>query len=199
MSKPYLIAITGNFGSGKSLVGNVLAKRGISVIDTDNIVADILSEKNKVTKNIVKLFGDSVSGKTKQSFINKGNLAKIVFNSKKKLKLLESLIHPEVRKRISEYIQKHKNQNIIAVLIPLLFEAKMEKQYHEVWCVICSKVEQYKRLIKKGFTLEEIKKRLNMQMDQNLKAKKADYVIDNSGSVNSTRKQALKRLKLLVQ
>jgi len=193
---PYLIAVTGNFGTGKSLVGNILCKKGITVIDTDDIVANILASKNKVTDKIVNTFGKVTLFHAK---INKKALANIVFKNKSKRKLLESIIHPVVRDELKKIIKVNKAKKIIAVLIPLLFESGMERNYHEIWCVICSKDVQLKRLMKKGFTSEEIKLRLNSQMNQSFKARKSNFVINNSKSINYSKKQILKRLKLLAR
>lgn len=195
---PYLIGITGNFGTGKSLVGNILQSHGVTVFDTDDIVAKILSSKNLATKKIVNYFGDSIVNNLKSQYLNKKALAKMVFNSAKKLRFLESIIHPEVRKILKSLIQKNKNQKIIAVLIPLLFESKQECDYNETWCIVCSKDIQYKRLLKKGFTLHEIKLRLQSQMKQAEKTKKVDIIINNLGSRKQTKHQVLNRLNLLL-
>ena len=190
LKTPYLIAVTGNFGVGKNLIGSILQSKGIAVIDTDDIVASLLASKNPTTEKIAHVFGKAVAG-------DKKALAKIVFNNKLKRKTLESIIHPQVRDRLRQFVKK--NKKMIIVLIPLLFESGMEKNYHEVWCVICSKDVQLKRLIKKGFTLDEIELRLNSQMKQAIKARKADFVIDNSRSIRDSKKQVLKRLKVLAQ
>lgn len=193
---PYLIAITGNFGTGKSLVGSILCEKKIPVIDTDDIVASILASKNKITNKIVNVFGEVVLSHAK---INKKALANIVFKNKTKRKLLELIIHPAVRNELKKFIKVNKAKKIVAVLIPLLFESGMEQNYHEIWCVTCSKDVQLKRLIKKGFTSKEIKLRLNSQMNQSFKASKSDFVINNSQSVSYTKKQVLERLKLLAR
>ena len=196
---PFLLAITGGFGTGKSSVGNMLRRLKILVVDTDVLVRDILNNKNKVTEKIVKYFGREIANISANEYINRRRLAEIVFNEPYKRKKLESIIHPEVRSRLSEIIKSNRNKKIIAVLIPLLFESKMQKYYDEIWCVVCKRQIQVKRLKKKGFSLDEIKARINSQLPQIEKAKLSHYIIDNSGTIINTKKQVLKRLKLLVR
>ena len=151
---PYLIAITGNFGTGKSLIGSILREKKIPVIDTDDIVADILASRNNITNKIVHAFGKIVllslqknlKNESKKQYINKKALAGIVFKNNAKRKLLESIIHPVVRNKLKKFIEVNKTKKIVAVLIPLLFESGMEQNYHEIWCVTCSKDVQLKKL-----------------------------------------------------
>src|SRR3989338_5631792 len=195
----YLIGITGNFGSGKSFVGDILKKHAVVVIDTDQIVSEILLKKNKITKNLVKLFGKSIINKSSRCYINKKALGIIAFKEPKLRRMLQNIIHPEVRKIVKNKIARIYNTNIIAVLIPLLFETGQSKYYDEIWCVVCRNNIRIKRLKLRGFTENEIKLRLKAQMPEIKKIKKADFVIDNSGAKKITEKQVSNRLKQLVQ
>ena len=193
--KPFLIGITGSFGTGKSLVGSILKSQKIFVIDTDEIVHNILSNKNNVTKKILKVFGKKVQAKN--DLINKKILADVVFNNQAKRKKLESIVHPEVRKRLLSLIKLNKHKKFVAVLIPLLFESKLERFYDDIWCVTCKEKTQIDRLERKGFKLSEIKARIKSQLFQDKKAKLSDYVIDNSGTIDHTKRQVTKRLRAL--
>ena len=196
--KKYLIGITGSFGTGKSFVGEVLNRCGIAVIDTDRIVKNILSNKNQITKKIVTVFGKDILTPESKSCINKKKLAEIVFNNNSKRILLEKIIHPEVKRRLHKLINKKKNK-IIVVLIPLLFESKLEEDYDEIWCVVCNLKVQLKRLKERGFSLKDSIRRIKAQLPQNQKAKLADFVIDNSSSRANTKKQIINKLKSLAQ
>ena len=194
--KPYLIGVTGSLGTGKSLVGKILSKSKVLVVDTDDIVGDILKSKNNTTKKIVKEFGRSILNGFPGEYINKKALGKVVFGNDSKRKKLESIIHPEVQKEIIHLI-KDKTKKIIAVLVPLLFEAGWGNIFNEIWCVVCDKKTQLKRLLQKGYSLSDAKARIKAQLPQNIKAKQADFVIDNSGTVNNTKKQVANRLAQL--
>ena len=198
-STPYLIGITGSFGTGKSLVGEILEELGVTVVDTDEIVRNILKIKDNVTRKIQDEFGESVINIKTDEYIDRKALARLVFNDDSKRKKLESIIHPEVNKILDSFILQNKDKSIIAVLIPLLFECKLEDLYDEIWCVICKNEIQIERLIKKGFTQEDIKLRINSQLPPDIKIKKSDFVIDNSDIVNETKKQIILRLKELVR
>ena len=195
----YLIAVTGNFGTGKSLVGKVLTDFGILTIDTDFIVKNILSSKNNVTERIVQSFGNQVLNVTNNEYINKTVLASLVFGDECKRKILEGIIHPEVAKVLKSIIVNEKEHKLIVVLIPLLFECNLQDSYDEVWCVVCRPEVQTRRLIEKGFSLDEIKKRIVAQIPQEEKAKKSDFVIDNSDDFLKTKEQIKGRLRQLAQ
>lgn len=195
---PYLIGITGSFGMGKSFVGDLLKEASITVIDTDEIVKNILKTENNITKQIIKEFGKSIINKENE-YINRKSLADMIFTNEIKRKKLESILHPEVNKEISSLILRNKDRKIFAVLIPLLFECNLENDYNEIWCVYCKSKVQYKRLIKKGFTKEEITARTNSQLPIEEKMKKSNFVIDNSESRDKTKNQVILRLKELVQ
>ncbi|MBI2996568.1 MAG: dephospho-CoA kinase [Candidatus Melainabacteria bacterium] len=192
--KPYFIAVTGNFGVGKSLVGKILKELNVAVVDTDELVRNILKTKNKTTKKIVGIFGEKIlNGKNKSKYIDRKTLGKLVFNNSARRKKLELIIHPEVRKEIFK-LKKNTNKKIIAMLIPLLFETKQQNDYDETWCVVCDRKNQYKRLIKKGFSIREINLRLKAQLPQNKKSKLASFVINNSGTIQETRSQIKTRI-----
>lgn len=198
-NKPYLIAITGSFGTGKSFVGNYLSTSDYIVIDTDDIVKHILNSKNNITDNIVKIFGNVVLNKNGDEYIKREVLANIVFQDDSKRKDLESYLHPEVKKILFSLIQEYKNEKVIFILVPLLFEANMQNDYNEVWCIICDENIQLQRIQNKGFSLEEVRNRIKAQLSQADKAKHADFVIDNAGSKDKTIEQINNRLHITQQ
>lgn len=196
---PYLIGITGGFGTGKSLTGKILEEAGITVIDTDEIVRNILETKNNITLIIQDEFGTGIIVNKPGEYVNRKALAKVIFDNDLKRKKLESIIHPEVNKVLDYFILQNKDKSIIAVLVPLLFECHLESFYNEIWCVICKSEIQLERLLKKGFTPDEIKLRINSQLPIKEKTEKSNFVIDNSGAIDETKKQVLSRLTELVQ
>ncbi|MBK7841323.1 MAG: dephospho-CoA kinase [Candidatus Obscuribacter sp.] len=146
--KPIRLGITGTIASGKSAVGRILALRGIAVIDTDRVVHDLLTYDETTKKAIVQEFGESVlsndpvpgdkpdmpgSKHARLSPIDRKILGSIVFHSESKRRKLEAIIHPNVilscRRRVAEL----GNQQLIAILVPLLFEANLEGEYDVIW------------------------------------------------------------------
>ncbi len=199
-SSVLLIGITGVFGSGKSAVGKILNKFSVEVIDTDDIVREILSSKNEITDKVVLKFGNTVLSTDTGEYINKKALASIVFNDMSKKTELEEIIHPAVALVLKEQILLNKTKaSIITVLVPLLFEANMQNFFNEIWCVMCDEDIKSKRLLEKGFSLDDIKARTRSQLSEVEKAKKANFIINNSKSVLETETQVLSRLKQLAQ
>ena len=196
---PYLIGITGSYGSGKSLVGEILSNLGVYVIDTDHIVKEILVSENDISKLIVKEFGNIICKNLAGEFIDRKKLADIVFKDEVKRKRLESLVHPEVGKRLAVLITGNKDKKVIAVLVPLLYEANLQGAYNETWCVTCKQEVQLNRLEKKGITREQALSRIKSQMPLEKKAALSDFVIENSSSEENTKEQIKSRLKKLAQ
>ena len=189
------MAITGNFGSGKSAVGSLLKDDGFLLIDTDEIVNEILKSENPVTEKILAEFGSDIKNTNSDYLINKKKLASIIFSNEIKRKKLESIVHPAVGEAIFAIFSLNQSEEIIFVSVPLLFECNLEGNYHEVWCVKCDKDVQLSRLESRGFSIEESNKRISSQMSPDKKESLSDFVIDNSGQIENTRSQIDEILK----
>jgi dephospho-CoA kinase len=180
-----IIGITGNFGSGKTTVANMLKKLGYSVIDADKIGHDIL--KKEVKKQVLKVFGKDI---LKKNQIDRKKLGKIVFNDKSKLKKLNKITHPIIIKKINKKIKSIKNKKI-AIDAAVLIEAKWYKICDKVIVVKISRENQLKRAKNKEYAKAIIKS----QLPQNKKLKYADFVIDNNKLKLSVKKQVSKTFK----
>lgn len=177
----YKIGITGGIACGKSLVRKILDKKGIPTIDADEIVHDLLQNDRVVISQITDIFGQNIL--KKEGGIDRKALAKIVFTNHQKLKQLEGIIHPQTYRSMREFI-KHTDSNIVAVIIPLLFENHRQHMFDSVWLITASEEEQIERLkIRDGMSEDEAKQRIYAQMPQNLKVAMANEIIDNSKSI----------------
>ena len=190
MSKPkntYKIGVTGSIACGKSLVRKILDNLDIPSIDADEIVHEILQKDRKIIEQIVTLFGPEILNN--DGGINRKELAKIVFPDQQKLKQLESIIHPHTYNKIDYFINES-NKDIVAVVIPLLFENNRQHMFDIVWLVTTEENQQIERLkLRDEVSDDEAKQRIAAQMPQNVKMAMADVIIDNSGSVEQTQKQ----------
>jgi dephospho-CoA kinase len=186
----YILGITGSFGSGKTTVAQLFGNRGAKVLDADKITHDLLLPTTCCFKRIIKYFGVEM---LKQGRIDRRKLAKIVFDDPKSLKKLCSILHPEVIKEIKQTAKKYRAQKSKAFLIidaPLLFEVGLQAFCDGVAVVRAKKDIQIKRLQKRdGLIKKEILKRMKAQMPIAEKIARADFVIDNQGSINQTKKQ----------
>jgi dephospho-CoA kinase len=185
--RPYLIGITGTIGSGKSTVGKLLEERGVPVIDSDNVVHELLNTPNTVQQSVVDRFGKEI---LKNGAVDRIELGKKVFNDARARKELESIIHPAVIMECRRRAYAHKDKPVVAILAPLLFEAGLGSEYDEVWTVYASQAVLHERIKQRDrLSDNDIEKRIAAQWPQDRKAELAKHVINNSGSEEETRKQ----------
>ncbi len=179
-----LIGLTGSFGNGKSTVLKIFRELGALTLSADAIVHALL-ERPDVKDAIRAAIGEKVfTG----SEIDRKKLAERIFDSEKERRKLENILHPLVYREIMDLREKNPGMLIVAE-IPLLLESGRCKDFDFVILVTCRQEEAEKRLIQRGFSSEEIKKRLGAQMSVEEKRKHADFVVDNSGSPEETRRQ----------
>ncbi len=191
--KPLIIGITGTIGSGKSTVGRILAEQDVPVIDSDRVVHNLFESNDELKAAIKNEFGASVIDL--EGNIDRQRLGAIVFADPTRRKQLEAIVHPATIEEIQKQILSLPNNQFVAVLVPLLFEAGLEKQYDLIWSVYTEEQTLKGRLKSRdGLTDEEIEKRLAAQMKQNEKSKRATHTIDNSGTTDETEKQVLQLL-----
>lgn len=174
-----LIGLTGGIATGKSTVEKILESLGAKVIDADKIVHFLLNQ-DYVKEEIKKYFSTVFDN---ENNIDRKKLAQIVFKDFQKKKILEDILHPLVHKYIENWIEENKNEDILFISVPLMIETGSYKRYDKIVLVYASKELQLKRLIGKGFTQEEALARINAQMDIEEKRKYADYIIENTGSI----------------
>jgi len=187
---PRCIGITGSIGSGKSTVGEILISQGIPVIDTDRIVHELLSGETATKKAVLERFGASILTSTPDGAIDRARLGSIVFSDARARKDLEAIIHPAVLLEVRKRVKTLSAESVVAVLVPLLFEAGIASEFDEVWTVVAQEPVLRQRLRQRDDLSEnEIAKRLSAQMPQQQKASKSHRIIDNSGSRENTRRQ----------
>lgn len=186
-----IIGLTGSFGTGKTTVAKMFAARGAKVLDTDKIVHALLSKSGACAKAVVRKFGKGIlSG----NVINRRKLAAIVFSDRKKLKILERIVHPHVIREVQRALRRlaqGRKHKIVIIEVPLLFESGMHRNVHRTVVVTASRQAQVSRGQRRtGMKAGEIKKRITQQMPLAQKVRRADFVINNSGTITQTRKQA---------
>ena len=188
-----LIGLTGTIGSGKTFALDFFRSKKIKVFSADEEVKKIL-EKKTVKEKIYKLFPKSFIGKK----LNKTMLASIVFGEKKKLRKLEKIIHPYVRKKKKIFLNINKKKKLIIMEIPIIFEQKAEKNYDYIILMDVNKKIQFQRIKKrKNITNELFKKILSNQIS-NKKKNLADFIINNNGSKKKTKKSLKKTLDKII-
>ncbi|MEP7173115.1 MAG: dephospho-CoA kinase [Aestuariivirga sp.] len=179
--------LTGSIAAGKSEVARLLSAAGIPVFDSDAEVHSLYTEKT--TKDLVdKMFSDVIV----EGEIDRQRLGKRVLNSPEDLRKLESLIHPLVRKRRERFIAHWRKQDspLVVLDIPLLFETGQEKELDYIIVVSVTENLQRKRtMARSGMTEQKLAGILERQMPDVEKRRRADFVIENSGSLEHLRTQ----------
>ena len=183
-----LVGLTGIIGSGKTFALGFFKSKQITIFSADEEVKKIL-EKKSIKEKIYKLFPESFSKKK----LNKNMLASIVFGNRKKLRKLEKIIHPLVKKKKNAFLNKNRNKKVIIMEIPIIFERKSEKNYNYIILMNINRKIQRQRVMKrKNMTMQIFKKILSNQISYK-KKKNVNFVVNNNGSKEKTR-QILKKV-----
>jgi len=193
--KSKIVGITGTIASGKSLVGKLLEEERVTVLDTDHIGHFVQAHDQEVRTALRQRFGADVFNENGE--VDRKKLGQIVFNDATARQDLNSIVHPAIIRECRRLIAEHADEPIVAVLVPLLFEAGLKKQYDEIWTVTASDTVVRERLkARDGISDEDAEKRLKAQFSQQEKVAGSDRVIDNSGTADDTRRQVLDLLKM---
>ena len=188
MSCYYAVAVTGGIGCGKSSVLEILKNASFEILDTDEIVHKILRDNLDLQNKIIGEFGEHCLSSTGD--INREALGKIIFESEKKRNVLNSLIHPIIRKKILDWMTYCKNKDFItAVEIPLLFECGWDKfKWNCIMSIEADTNIIIARLLQRGLSKDDIELRLRAQWPVELKSELADISIQNNGTKEDLKK-----------
>jgi dephospho-CoA kinase len=191
----YIIGLTGNIATGKSVVSGMLEYLGARTIDADALVHELMEKGTPVWQAVVQEFGPSTSSGRSQDIlchnesINRKKLGSIVFADEAALRRLEAIVHPAVIARTKELIESSQRPVIVVEAIKLI-EAGMDKACDALWVTTCSKEQQLARLVEqRGLSEEEARQRIEAQPPQEVKLALADVVIDNGGGLDETWRQ----------
>jgi len=185
-----IIGLTGGIGSGKSTVAKWFQEQGVAVMDADKIVHNLLKTDELTISSLRQKFGPDIFNEDGQ--ISRPKLGAVVFSQEKVRKWLEEIIHPRVlewMKEESEALRKT-GAKICVWDVPLLFETGFEKSVDQVWVVWVPGDQQIKRVQERdNLNKSEVEARIAAQGSLEEKCKRADVVIDNSGTELETRRQ----------
>lgn len=183
----YVIGLTGNIATGKSVVRKMLEHLGAYGIDADALGHRAMAKGAPGYKPVVKTFGEWILAPDGQ--INRQRLGKIVFNDPEALAALENIIHPLVRQAVDILIRRAQQKVIVVEAIKLI-EAGMHAQYDSLWVTYTNPEIQMARLMqKRGLDEVTARMRIAAQPPQEEKVKLARVVIKNQGSFEDTWRQ----------
>ena len=189
----YLIGLTGNVATGKSLVARMLSELGAHVIDADALTHELERQGRPAYAAIVAAFGPGILRADGE--IDRAQLGKLVFSDPKALRRLEAIVHPAVAAEIARQISDLKSRTldkraVIVVEAIKLIEAGLHKQCGALWVVTCRPGLQLDRLIRtRGLSEANARLRIVAQPPQSEKAALADVLIENNGTLDELRAQ----------
>jgi dephospho-CoA kinase len=177
-----LVGLTGGIGSGKSTVARMLQDRGAVVLDADGFARAAVVAGSPGLRSVVARFGRDIL--TAEGELDRPKLASIVFADPKALADLEAIVHPEVRRMIADGIQENLDADRVVVLVnPLLIEMGTHRDCDVVVVVSVSPDTQIARSMARGMMEEDVRARIAAQLPLEERARTADVLIDNEGSV----------------
>ncbi|MEY2778156.1 MAG: hypothetical protein RL008_252, partial [Actinomycetota bacterium] len=176
------VGLTGGIGAGKSTVADLFAQRGAVVIRADELARQVIEKSSAGFNQVVSRFGKNILDSNGD--IDRAKLAAIVFNEQKSLTDLENIIHPLVREKSNQIMNKQNPETIIVNEIPLLLEKGMQPLFDFLVIVISSEKNRLARLINSGFTKEQVLARMSKQVDDETRKASADFLIVNDGNLD---------------
>ncbi|MDD7175361.1 MAG: dephospho-CoA kinase [Clostridiales bacterium] len=180
------IGLTGSIACGKSTVSAYLRELSLPVVDADAISRALTAPGGEALPALREAFGERVFC---GDVLDRRALASLVFSDERERERLNALLHPRIREQIVRELCACPGPIAFAD-IPLLFECGMETLFDRVWVVTASRETQILRLHERdGLSREEACARIDAQMSQEEKIRRADAVIDTNGPVEATRRQ----------
>ena len=189
------VALTGGIACGKSVIGQMLVAEGAYLLQADKLSHDLMRPGKPVYDEVVKLFGRGILQSDGE--VDRSALATIVFSDKNRLQELTAIVHPAVIKAQEEWMDETGRQDPDAIAIveaALIYEAGLAGHFDRVIAVVCKPDDKVARLAQRtGLDWEraaaEVERRSAAQISDEEKARRADYVIENSGTLAFAQEQ----------
>lgn len=195
------VGLTGGIASGKSTVCEMLRSKGASILDADLVAHSLIRKGKPSYAQVLESFGQDILGPDGE--IDRGQLGNLVFGSPERMNVLTRILHPEVIRQILKELAKIEHEMPEARVIvdaSVMIESGFYKSFQYLVVVSCRPEQQLERLrVRSNLLEEQIRQRIASQIALEQKIKFADWVIDNSGSMDATRMQVDRLWDELVQ
>jgi dephospho-CoA kinase len=181
------IGLTGGIASGKSLVATLFVECGASLVDTDVIAREVVAPGTPGLEAVLSEFGESL--RLPDGRLDRRTLRAIVFADPEARARLEAIVHPLVRSRTIAAIASADGPYVV-VAVPLLVETNFRVLVDRVLVVACDRDQQIDRLVQRdGIDRDLAIAMIDAQIDPRARLEQADDVIDNSSTIDATRRQ----------
>jgi dephospho-CoA kinase len=192
-----IVGLTGGIATGKTTVARMFQRCGAIIIDADRLARDVVRRETPAWHEIVKVFGKGIL--TPKGSINRRALGAIVFHDRRKLRLLERIIHPRVaseQRRLIRRIAERSPQAIVVYEVPLLFESGAHKRVDKIIVVTADRETQIARLKQRnGLTRRDALRRIKNQMPLSRKIRRADVVLDGTHDRAAIRREVRRLIR----
>jgi dephospho-CoA kinase len=196
-SGKYIIGLTGNIATGKSVVRKMLEHLGAYGIDADILAHRAIAKGSPGYEPTIEAFGKWIL--TPEGQIDRKRLGEVVFSNPQALETLETIIHPLVGQAVRMLIE-HAKQKVIVIEAIKLLEGELRDLCDQIWVTKASEEKQLERLMyKRKMSLEEAQQRINAQGPEEAKLEAADVVIENAGTFEATWNQVSQAWKSVPQ
>ena len=179
-----LVGLTGNIGSGKSTVAQLLSERGATIIDADVLSRRAVEVGTAAHRAIAERWGTSILAPN--GSIDRGELRRIVFSDQAQLEQLNAIVHPEVERMRAALVDdaRGRGDRLVVCDIPLLFERRMTDDFDRIVLVDAPREVRLERLVReRGLGETQAMEMIVAQMPAELKRARADHIIDNDGTL----------------
>ena len=185
------VALTGGIASGKSTVCKAFSRLGAKVLDADEVAREVVLPGRSAWTKLKHVFGSEFF--SPDGYLDRRRMRKLIFSDPVKRRQINTIVHPEVVREINRRYEKMSAMEpggIFIVDIPLLLEVGAADRFDLVLVVYVDEEVQLERLVQRdGLSRDEANQALRAQIPLRQKAEKADFVIDNNGSLQQTEAQ----------
>jgi len=195
---PFLIALTGTIGSGKSSVARFLAEEGAVIIDADELAREAVLPGSKPLSLLTGLLGEKVL--LNDGALNRKVLADAIFDDADLRQKVEQIIHPEVFRLFEKRIKEVPADSIVVFVVPLLFESGVDlKPFRKIVVVTAGEESAVVRIAERDHcSVDAARKRIKAQLPSSEKEKRADIILRNDGNLKDLHQKAVKLYEELV-
>ncbi len=199
------VGLTGGIASGKSLVSRMFTELGAHTIDADELAHELMAPGEPAYKEIVEKFGGTILNP--DNTVNRSKLAELAFDKKRpRIYELNRILHPGVIQKYEKWmddIEKQEPNAIVMLEAALLLEAGLRRQFDKIIVVTLKQQQRIDRWAQR-FNVDpetarlEVTRRMMAQAPDEAKLQAADFVIDNSGTVEETKAQVQRAYEALL-
>lgn len=198
-----IIGLTGGIGSGKSTVARSLQKHGFPIVDADLIAREIVEPGQPALAELAKEFGEDILNA--DGSLDRGLLASRAFTNKDTTQRLNNITHPRINQRTQELFDEARENGAEAVIydMPLLIDKGLHKDMDATIVVHAAEHVRLERLTtKRGLDVDDVRRRINAQIDDETRKQHADILFDNNGTEEDLTQQiaqAVDKIKQLTK